>query len=150
MRSRCLFGLRALLVVVMLGVGAAPASADWLFTPYLGLTFGGSANFGDVGDFEDNFEKKAVFGGSLAWMGAGIVGVEFDLGVAPNFFEITTGDDDFDFGESPFADDHLQRFGFDRLRNQSGWRCHGVLHGQRRHSRRPAVFPLAAGQRAGR
>ncbi len=100
MRSRCLFGLRALLVVVVLGVGAQPASADWLFTPYLGLNFGGSANFGDAGDFEDNFEKKAVFGGSLAWMGAGIIGVEFDLGVSPNFFEITTGDENFDFGDS--------------------------------------------------
>lgn len=100
MRSRCFFGLRAFLVVAVLGAGAAPASADWLFTPYLGLNFGGSANFGDVGDFEDNFEKKAVFGGSLAWMGAGIVGVEFDLGVAPNFFAITTGDEDFDFGDS--------------------------------------------------
>src|SRR5215213_7554132 len=100
MRSRCLIGLRALLVVAVLGAGAAPASADWLFTPYLGINFGGSANFGDVGDFEDNFEKKAVFGGSLAWMGAGIVGVEFDLGWSPNFFEITTGDEDFDFGDS--------------------------------------------------
>jgi opacity protein-like surface antigen len=100
MRSSCLIGLRALLVVAVLGAGAAPASADWLFTPYLGINFGGSANFGDVGDFEDNFEKKAVFGGSLAWMGAGIVGVEFDLGWSPNFFEITTGDEDFDFGDS--------------------------------------------------
>jgi opacity protein-like surface antigen len=100
MKSRYLFGLRALLVVVVLGAGAVPASADWLFTPYLGLNFGGSANFGDVGDFEDNFEKKAVFGASLAWMGAGIVGVEFDLGVSPNFFTITTGDEDFDFGDS--------------------------------------------------
>jgi opacity protein-like surface antigen len=100
MKSRCLFGLRALLVVVVLGAGAVPASADWLFTPYLGLNFGHSADFGDVGDFEDNFEKKAVFGGSLAWMGAGAVGIEFDLGVSPNFFATTTGDEDFDFGDS--------------------------------------------------
>jgi opacity protein-like surface antigen len=100
MRSCSFFGLRALLVVAVLGAGAAPASADWLFTPYLGLNFGGSANFGDVGDFEDNFEQKAVFGGSLAWMGAGAVGIEFDLGVSPNFFAITTGDEDFDFGDS--------------------------------------------------
>src|SRR5688572_902752 len=100
MKSRYLFGLQALLVAVVLGAGAAPASADWLFTPYLGLNFGGSANFGAVGDFDDNFERMAFFGGSLAWMGAGIVGVEFDLGVSPNFFEITTGDEDFDFGDS--------------------------------------------------
>lgn len=100
MKLRCLFGLRALLVVVVLGAGAVPASADWLFTPYLGLNFGHSADFGDVGDFEDNFEKKSVFGGSLAWMGAGIVGVELDFGWSPNFFTFTTGDEDFDFGDS--------------------------------------------------
>jgi opacity protein-like surface antigen len=99
MRSRFMARLIPLAFVGMLSV-ATPASADWLFTPYLGMNFGGSANFGDVGDFEDNFEKKAVFGASLAWMGAGIVGIEFDLGVSPNFFEITTGEDDFDFGDS--------------------------------------------------
>jgi hypothetical protein len=99
MRSRFFARLMPLAVVGMLGV-ASPASADWLFTPYLGMNFGGAAKFGDVGDFEDNFEKKAVFGGSLAWMGGGIMGLEFDLGVAPNFFEITTGDEDFDFGDS--------------------------------------------------
>jgi opacity protein-like surface antigen len=100
MRSRLLTGMRALLVTTILGWGAAPASADWLFTPYLGINFGHSADFGDVGDFEDNFEKKVVLGGSLAWMGAGIIGVEFDLGWSPNFFEFTTGDEDFDFGDS--------------------------------------------------
>lgn len=100
MKSRLTARLMVLAVVGVLGAGVTPASADWLFTPYLGINFGGAANFGDVGDFEDNFEKKAVFGGSLAWMGGGIVGVEFDLGVAPNFFEITTGDEDFDFGDS--------------------------------------------------
>jgi hypothetical protein len=91
--------LMPLTVVVFLGA-ATPTSADWLFTPYLGMNFGGAANFGDVGDFEDNFEKKAVFGGSLAWMGGGVLGIEFDLGVSPNFFEITTGEEDFDFGDS--------------------------------------------------
>jgi opacity protein-like surface antigen len=100
MRSRFLTVARAFLFIAMLGYPAAPASADWLFTPYLGINFGHSADFGDVGDFIDNFEKKSVFGGSLAWMGAGIIGVEFDLGWSPNFFEFTTGDVDFDFGDS--------------------------------------------------
>jgi opacity protein-like surface antigen len=79
---------------------AAPASADWLLTPYLGITFGGNADFGDVGDFEDNFEKKVTFGGTATWMGAGIIGAEVDLGITPNFFAFTTGDADFDFGDS--------------------------------------------------
>jgi opacity protein-like surface antigen len=100
MKLRSLSILRAMLVTGMLAWTAVPAHADWLLTPYIGMNFGGAANFGDVGDFEDNFEKKAVFGGSLAWMGAGIVGVEFDFGWAPNFFEITTGDSNFDFGDN--------------------------------------------------
>jgi opacity protein-like surface antigen len=85
--------------MLFLGV-ATPASADWMFTPYLGVTFGGAANFGDVGDLEDNFEKKMTYGGSLTWMGAGIVGFEVDFGTTPNFFENTTGEGDFEFGDS--------------------------------------------------
>ena len=88
------------LIVLFLSAIAKPASADWLLTPYLGITFGGAADFGDVGDFDDNFEKKVTFGGTATWMGAGIIGVEVDLGTTPNFFQVTTGDDDFDFGDS--------------------------------------------------
>ena len=79
---------------------ATPASADWLFTPYLGLTFGKNADFGDVGDAEDNFEKRMTFGLNAAWMGAGIIGFEADLGSTPNFFETTGGDANFEFGDS--------------------------------------------------
>jgi opacity protein-like surface antigen len=93
-------GVRTMLVAAMLAGAATPASADWLLTPYLGITFGGAADFGDVGDFDDNFEKKVTFGGNVAWMGAGIIGFEVDLGVTPNFFALTSGDDDFDFGDS--------------------------------------------------
>jgi opacity protein-like surface antigen len=88
------------LALASLLVTSTPARGDWLFTPYIGMNFGGDADFGDVGDFEDNFEKKVVFGGSAAWMGAGVIGAEVDFGWSPNFFEMTTGDDDFDFGES--------------------------------------------------
>lgn len=88
------------LIVLFLSAIAKPASADWLLTPYLGITFSGAADFGDVGDFDDNFEKKVTFGGTATWMGAGIIGVEVDLGTTPNFFEVTTGEEDFDFGDS--------------------------------------------------
>jgi opacity protein-like surface antigen len=84
-------------VALFLGGMATPASADWLFTPYLGVTFGGAADFGDVGDFEDNLEKKITFGGTATWMGGGIIGFEVDLGSTPNFFEVTSGDGDFEF-----------------------------------------------------
>jgi opacity protein-like surface antigen len=100
MKSLLSYGARAALLLFILGVTAAPARADWLLTPYIGVTFGGNADFGDVGTFDDNFEKKVTFGGTATWMGAGIIGVEVDLGVTPNFFENTTGSGNFDFGDS--------------------------------------------------
>jgi opacity protein-like surface antigen len=78
----------------------ARASADWLFTPFLGANFGGNASFGDFDDFDDEFERRVDFGGSLGWMGNGIVGFEADFGFSPNFFANTVGDGDFEFGDS--------------------------------------------------
>ena len=40
------------------------------------------------------------FGAQLSWMGAGALGFEVDFGYAPNFFENTAGDNDFEFGDS--------------------------------------------------
>ena len=96
---------RKFIVTIVLGVAgliAAPAtaSADWLLTPFIGANWGGSANFGDFGDFDDEFEQRVNFGASLGWMGSGVFGFEFDLGFAPNFFENTGGEGDFEFGES--------------------------------------------------
>jgi len=76
------------------------ASADWLFTPYAGINFGGNADFGEFDELEDEIERRAVFGASLGWMGAGIAGFEVDFGWAPNFFENTVGPGDFEFGDS--------------------------------------------------
>lgn len=90
----------ALALVVFAGA-PSKASADWLFTPYIGWNWGGSAGFSDfLGDFEDEFERRMNFGGSLAYMGGGIVGFEVDFGFSPNFFEQTSGDEDFAFGDS--------------------------------------------------
>jgi Outer membrane protein beta-barrel domain len=91
---------RTALVLLVLGGVATPASADWLLTPYLGVTFGGSADFGNVGDLNDNFERKVAYGLNLAWMGAGVIGLEVDFGSTPNFFEDTSGTGDFDWGDS--------------------------------------------------
>jgi len=87
-------------VTAMIAAAPAPASADWLFTPFVGMNWGGAANFGDVGDFDDEFEKRGNFGASLAYMGGGALGFEIDFGWAPNFFENTTGDADFEFGDN--------------------------------------------------
>ena len=81
--------MRSALFILTLGVGA-PASADVLLTPYLGVTFGTGIDFGDLGDFGE-FDKKTTYGGTLTWMGAGVIGLEIDFGITPDFFEITEG-----------------------------------------------------------
>jgi hypothetical protein len=68
------------------------ASADWLFTPFIGATHGGNADIGGTGnDFKNEFERRLAYGATIGWMGAGIIGVEADFGYAPNFFR---ADDD--------------------------------------------------------
>jgi opacity protein-like surface antigen len=88
--------MRAALVLLILGTAAKPASADWLLTPYVGVVFGGSANDFDINDLSDEFEQRVSFGGSLAWMGAGVFGLEFDYHLAPNFYQITDGGNDIE------------------------------------------------------
>lgn len=75
--------------LVALASAAAPsrAAADWLFTPFVGATFGGNAEVGGTGDdFKNEFERKINYGASLAWLGAGTFGFEADFGYSPNFF----------------------------------------------------------------
>jgi opacity protein-like surface antigen len=89
------------LVFVLTALAPAKASADWLFTPFIGMNFGSAVTFNDAaGDFNDEFEKRVDFGASLAWMGGGIAGFELDFGYSPNFFESTEGDADFDYGDN--------------------------------------------------
>jgi opacity protein-like surface antigen len=75
------------LIAAALAVMLAPstASADWLFTPNLGSTFGGDASG----------NEHFTYGASFGWMGAGILGWEADLSYTPEFFE--GGDNDIDF-----------------------------------------------------
>ena len=95
------FAIMSALVLTVFAAAPAKASADWLFTPYFGVNWGGTAGFTDfAGDFEDEFERKMNFGASLSWMGAGALGFEVDFGYSPNFFQNTTGDGDFEFGDS--------------------------------------------------
>ncbi len=91
------FLLRTGLVVLFLGSAAAPARADWFLVPYLGAAFGGAANQFTYNDFDDEFEQRMNFGGSLGYrFGNGIVGLELDYNLAPNFFQFTGGTNDFD------------------------------------------------------
>ena len=85
---------------VMLTSAAAPskASADWLFTPFLGSTYGGSANVGGPDEaFKDEFERKLNYGASLAWLGGGLMGFEVDFGYSPNFFGVSDDDSGINF-----------------------------------------------------
>jgi hypothetical protein len=85
---------------VILTSAAAPsaASADWLFTPFLGSTYGGSANVGGPDEaFKDEFERKLNYGASLAWLGAGVLGFEADFGYSPNFFGVDNNDSGINF-----------------------------------------------------
>lgn len=54
---------------------ATPARADWLLTPYLGVTFGG-----------DTPAQQVTYGLSGAFLGGGVFGLEVDAGITPNFF----------------------------------------------------------------
>jgi hypothetical protein len=72
-----------------MAMAAAPpkASADWVFTPFIGSTFGGSANFAGGGEnFDNDFKRNFTYGASLAGMGGGAVGFELDFGYTPNFY----------------------------------------------------------------
>lgn len=93
------FLVASALVVCATVVSPAKASADWLFTPFIGVNWGGSATVSDFDDvFDEEFERTTTFGASLGWMGAGIAGFEVDFGYSPNFYERTT--DDFEYGDS--------------------------------------------------
>ena len=90
------FLIEASLVALTAAAAPARASADWLFTPFVGATFGGSANIGGVGeDLDDEFERKLNYGATLAWMGGGAIGFELDFGYSPNFFEVSPDDNNF-------------------------------------------------------
>ena len=84
------------LALVFVGTVAAPARADWFFTPYLGVVFGGAANQFATNDLDDKFEQRVNFGGSLGFRTKGVIGFEVDYSVAPNFFQFTGGTGNFD------------------------------------------------------
>jgi opacity protein-like surface antigen len=73
---------------IITAVAPRPAAADWLFTPFIGSTFGGSASVGGEGEaFKNEFERKLNWGASLT--GGGPVGFELDFSYSPNFFGVS-------------------------------------------------------------
>jgi hypothetical protein len=65
------------LVLAAVGVASTPAvaRADGFITPFLGVNFANNSG-----------NDRGNFGVSFGWMGAGIAGIEGDIGYAPNFF----------------------------------------------------------------
>jgi hypothetical protein len=75
-----------LAVVLALVLFPGSAAADWYFTPFVGYDFNGTTTF--VADLEYRFEsrRKTTLGGS-AMLTRGILGLEVDYALVPNFFE---------------------------------------------------------------
>jgi Outer membrane protein beta-barrel domain len=74
----------ALTAALLLVLAPGTARADWLFTPNLGMSFGGNASG----------NEHASYGATIGWMGAGIFGWEADFAYTPEFFEPGDGDVD--------------------------------------------------------
>lgn len=91
MRTRILAGLT--LAAALVVAQPSTASADWMFTPFVGVTAGGKVS--DISGENLTDRTKATLGGGLTWMGAGILGLDVDFGYTPNFFG-----DSPDFGDS--------------------------------------------------
>jgi opacity protein-like surface antigen len=93
---------RKVLMTGALALMLVPATANaqsWFVTPFVGANFGGSANFEDFDDVDDEVERRVDFGATIGW-NPSIVGFEFDFGWSPNFFENTVGSNNFEFGDS--------------------------------------------------
>lgn len=73
-----------IMAAAVLMLAPASARADWLFTPSIGSSFGGSASG----------NEHLTYGATIGWMGAGIFGFEADLAYTPEFFEAGDGDVD--------------------------------------------------------
>jgi hypothetical protein len=73
------------LVVGLLLSALAPgaARADGLIVPFVGVNFGGDSGT-ELLDAAD--ARQLNWGASFAWMGAGVIGVEGDIGYSPDFF----------------------------------------------------------------
>jgi hypothetical protein len=68
------------------------AGADWYITPYAAYKFGGSTTLIDLEGVAGSSpnakaERKVTWGGSVTWLGPGVLGLEADLALTPGFFQ---------------------------------------------------------------
>lgn len=75
---------RALGLSLMLTVGTPVAAwADGMIIPFVGVNFGGRCCNGLSNAINT---KRVDWGASFAYMGAGVLGIEGDIGYSPDFF----------------------------------------------------------------
>lgn len=89
--------MKRLLVISALALCLAPstAAAEWIFTPFIGASFAAGSDNTDFDAVIDG--SKMTYGGTITYLGAGILGFEVDFGYSPEYFE--PDDDDFDFAD---------------------------------------------------
>ena len=79
------FSIAAILAIFLL-VPAAPARADVVLTPFVGTLFGG--------DLNNTAGNHVTYGGSAAFMGAGVFGAEVNFNFTPEFVQDTIASPD--------------------------------------------------------
>ena len=79
----------AILIIGMLALTSAPASAQGFISPFLGFNFGGDSGCPTATNCEDKHNNFGVSGGKLGAIGGG----EFEFGYAKDFFGKTPGVD---------------------------------------------------------
>ena len=70
--------------------GVAEARADWLITPFFGMTFGVDTAYVAL-ETDSLSQRHVVFGAAGGWLGSHIFGVEGELAFVPGFFESDEG-----------------------------------------------------------
>lgn len=79
--------LRSVVGAALLSTFLSPsaARADWLLVPHIGAVFGGKTTIVDLDQGAGS--KTFTFGGSVAWLTSGILGLEADVAHTSRFFE---------------------------------------------------------------
>ena len=76
----------ATVAVLLLACAAEARAADWMFTPFVGSSFGTNTSQVILESGTAN-ATKLTFGGSAALLSQRVLGVEAEFGYSPHFFE---------------------------------------------------------------